>query len=358
MNSKARGCPVRLIDITGRRFGSLVAKRYYGGTKWLCQCDCGETILVCSSPLRSGAQKTCGKHSRGKHKDITGIRFGMLVVVAKTDRRTRKKEVLWECLCDCGQMILCRASKLRRGESKSCGCLSEQRDLTGMEFGRLRVLGKGSDGRWLCRCSCGKLHKSTSKNLLGGTKSCGCLRIECAIKCGESCLVDLSGKKFGAWTVVGRAVQAQTKHGDTLWECLCGCGARRVITGGSLSRGDTKSCGCAKIKNEYYDINRTIIPKHDSNLYDKAVFKKCICCGNIKRMKDYYKHGPTGGGKHTICIDCYLISDNHMKSSVRGIENGRVTETILELKREQLLINRTIVSIKKGVKNGCIRASL
>lgn len=32
-------------------------------------------------------------------------------------------EILWECLCDCGQSKKVKAGILRKGESQSCGCL-------------------------------------------------------------------------------------------------------------------------------------------------------------------------------------------------------------------------------------------
>lgn len=58
-------------------------------------------------------------------------------------------------------------------------------DLTGMEFGRLKVLelsGKNNQGRlvWLCQCSCGNVKKISGHRLTQGTKSCGCLQKEIA----------------------------------------------------------------------------------------------------------------------------------------------------------------------------------
>ena len=57
--------PKLLTDITGQRFGRLVALEYVGshkheGATWQCQCDCGELVDVASSRLRRGAKKSCG----------------------------------------------------------------------------------------------------------------------------------------------------------------------------------------------------------------------------------------------------------------------------------------------------------
>lgn len=58
-------------------------------------------------------------------KDITGARFGRLVVVRFAE--VRKGGSWWECLCDCGQKSVTRASYLREGLTLSCGCLKKQR---------------------------------------------------------------------------------------------------------------------------------------------------------------------------------------------------------------------------------------
>lgn len=52
------------IDITGRRFGKLVAIKEMpsknGKTYWLCQCDCGNEKVVQTCHLRKGMTKSCG----------------------------------------------------------------------------------------------------------------------------------------------------------------------------------------------------------------------------------------------------------------------------------------------------------
>ncbi|MFF2531236.1 hypothetical protein ACFVS2_20250 [Brevibacillus sp. NPDC058079] len=58
--------------------------------------------------------------SRSDLEDITGRRFGRLVVVRKIRSNT------WECVCDCGEMTISCASLLRFGEKKSCGCYRKE----------------------------------------------------------------------------------------------------------------------------------------------------------------------------------------------------------------------------------------
>jgi hypothetical protein len=56
--------PARLIDIAGQRFGRLVAVTHLsnsiGGAVWLFKCDCGKDYEGVSSAVRRGRTKSCG----------------------------------------------------------------------------------------------------------------------------------------------------------------------------------------------------------------------------------------------------------------------------------------------------------
>ena len=62
----------------------------------------------------------------GKKIDLTGQRFGRLVVVSESAER-RSSKVMWECKCDCGNVKNVRGKSLRSGNTKSCGCLSKEK---------------------------------------------------------------------------------------------------------------------------------------------------------------------------------------------------------------------------------------
>lgn len=56
---------MKIIDLTGERFGSLVVIRRdendkNGSPRWLCRCDCGQQKIVYGSCLRYGVSKSCG----------------------------------------------------------------------------------------------------------------------------------------------------------------------------------------------------------------------------------------------------------------------------------------------------------
>lgn len=59
-----------------------------------------------------------------KRIDLTGQRFGRLVVLGYSGHK--KGQVIWECICDCGNTHLVPTTSLRGGRTRSCGCLNHQ----------------------------------------------------------------------------------------------------------------------------------------------------------------------------------------------------------------------------------------
>lgn len=183
----------RFKDLTGKHFGRLAVVRYAGKnesrkTQWLCLCSCGKTTTVSSNSLLRGDTASCG------------------------------------CLC-----VELRSSR-------------RLRDLTGVRFGKLVVLHRagtiGSKTRWLCRCDCGGSITTLAASLVSGaTTSCGCAHIDAGVRRR----VDLSGTRFGR-LVATRTVPS--KPGRVTWECICDCGRVVRVRAAYLVNGDTKSCGC------------------------------------------------------------------------------------------------------------------
>lgn len=60
--------------------------------------------------------------------------------------------------------------------------------------------------------------------------------------------IDLTGQRFGRWTVVGREPNrvGSSGHIKVMWLCKCDCGATRCVDSGSLRSGKSQSCGCYK----------------------------------------------------------------------------------------------------------------
>lgn len=120
---------------------------------------------------------------------------------------------------------------------------SRIKDITGQKFGRLVVIGiafsKKRKIHWKCKCDCGNDFIARGDGLkTGGTKSCGCYQKEQASKANFK---DLSGQRFERLMAVERV---GSKNGNALWKCKCDCLNDVVVPGAYLLNGNTKSCGC------------------------------------------------------------------------------------------------------------------
>ena len=119
------------------------------------------------------------------------------------------------------------------------------KDLTGEVFGRWTIIkrtGSNKYGRaiWLCKCVCGKEKEISSLFLIGGrSTSCGCYKSEFSSK---KHLIDLTGKRFGKWTIIRRV--GSDKNGRAIWFCRCDCGVEKIVDSNHLRNGKSTSCGC------------------------------------------------------------------------------------------------------------------
>lgn len=207
----------------GKRFGSLVVLSVGGSDKngqrrLLCKCDCGNQKEIRSNCLGIGANtRSCG--CRKLAKDRVGQRFNQWLILSRAGSSNRRG-TLWTCKCDCGTIRVVDFDSLRRGTSKSCGCLQKSfefrksisKDLSGKRFGRLVAIkqvdlkGK-SRGRWECMCDCGNVIVTSTSTLRQGEEpSCGCRQIEWA--------KSNSGPRHYLWNVELSAEERRRKRND------------------------------------------------------------------------------------------------------------------------------------------------
>ena len=124
------------IDLTGKVIDHLTVIReatkeeridkrqvYY----W-CQCDCGrpDLILKQSRHLREDKNLCCKECSykylgEQKIKDITNQTFGKLTA-KKCVGKDNWRNALWECQCECGNIIIVAEGDLIKRKKLSCGC--------------------------------------------------------------------------------------------------------------------------------------------------------------------------------------------------------------------------------------------
>ena len=219
-------------DLTGKRFGKLtvtgrVGRNAKGKSMWRCLCDCGNEHITTGSSIQNGGTKSCGCSMRD---DIEGMRFGKLVAIGYSSGN-KYGGAMWDCKCDCGNITTVRASTLKDGRTTSCGCVRRD-ELTGKKFGKLLVTGyagtnKSGKPDWECKCECGNYCKVSAANLKRGTtKSCGCIRRE-----------DITGRRSGK-LVAKRYIGSDAKGSSLWeCTCDCGTNkvvAATSITSGSV----------------------------------------------------------------------------------------------------------------------------
>ena len=187
------------VDLTNKRFGKLLVVEMLHGvvcgnrkrTKCLCDCDCGNKYIADAEKLKSGRTISCGCDSRQRaieknRKDLTGMRFGRLVVL----------EMLWDnkptsarCVCDCGNITIVINTGLTSGKTKSCGCLQKDiasdlntKDWSGFVSKHgIRLIKqsyRNNKNQWIWECRCGLCDDTffalPAKIASGHTTSCGC----------------------------------------------------------------------------------------------------------------------------------------------------------------------------------------
>jgi hypothetical protein len=86
---------MRLIDITGQRFGRLVAIEYLGKSRWRCRCDCGILHDVKQWDLKK-VTRSCGCLNQ-ERRLARNFKHGYAYRKAKTSIYTRWCGMLTRC---------------------------------------------------------------------------------------------------------------------------------------------------------------------------------------------------------------------------------------------------------------------
>lgn len=137
--------------------------------------------------------------------------------------------------------------------------------------------------------------------------------------------IDLTGKVIGKWTVISKAENIGKR---TAWNCKCECGSEKVVATESLTKMQSKSCGCSrydhfKSKTVYEDLSGlkfgrlTVLNFHDKK--SNRVRWLCKCeCGKVKPV--YAKLLKSGNAVSCGCFQKEIASKNsktHGKSKTR-----------------------------------------
>lgn len=116
---------------------------------------------------------------------------------------------------------------------------------------------------------------------------------------------DLTGKRFGRWTVLERDGKIGT---NIAWKCRCDCGTVRTVRATVLVKGRSLSCGCKRID------DRTTHNGTGTRLFNvwRNIKERCL-------NENYFNYPNYGGRGIKICDEW-----NDSFESFRGwaVENG------------------------------------
>lgn len=132
----------------------------------------------------SAAGRARGIEWRAKTvSSMVGKTYGDLYIAEYLPGESTAKVDKYRCICTCGNEKNILGGNLRRGNSKSCGCLVRRGTvdkMVGMTFSRIHVIQYVPEASkeidyYLCKCSCGSEKIISGASLRSGnTSSCGC----------------------------------------------------------------------------------------------------------------------------------------------------------------------------------------
>lgn len=238
----------------------------------------------------------------GKTIDLTGQRFGKLLVIKRVDNYISPsggQKARWECKCDCGNVVYSTTSNIKSGKQQCWDCahkatgIAKRKDIIGKKYGYLTVLSVRRDddksgkqrAYCLCECDCGNKTEILMDVLLSkGLHSCGCARKEIA----DQLSTNIIGFKYGRLTVI----EEYKEYTPRKVKCLCECGKEIVIVKSQLCNNHTQSCGCLQKErvsqtnekdwtNYVSEYNITLINQYKKNKNGTWIWN-CKChCGKI-----------------------------------------------------------------------------
>ena len=106
------------------------------GKIYHCICECGNEKDVPAETLKKGESQSCGclhkelaaERCRQGRIDLTGQRFGKLVALYPIYSGSKYEHTKWHCKCDCGNELDIDMGNLRQGFSQSCGCTQSKQE--------------------------------------------------------------------------------------------------------------------------------------------------------------------------------------------------------------------------------------
>lgn len=107
--------------------------------------------------------------------------------------------------------------------------------------------------------------------------------------------LELIGKKFGRWTVIGEA--EKTYQSYSRWICKCECGSIKSVSGHILNNGNSTSCGC---------YNKEVLRSHATHGHSRndrksPEYVSWTCMKTRCYRSNYHQYKDYGGRGIKVC---------------------------------------------------------
>ncbi len=148
---------------------------------------------------------------------------------------------------------------------------------------------------------------------------------------------DLTGYKFGKWTVVSLHSKKPHPKGEIRrWNCVCDCGNSKSVLERSLTKGVSKSCGCY-----HKELLRKRLTKHNmsnTRLYSiwHGINERCTrtgtrisknygdrgisVCDEWKQFEPFHEWAIENGYSEDLSIDRINVNGNYEPSNCRWVD--------------------------------------
>ena len=145
-------------------------------------------------------------------------------------------------------------------------------------------------------------------------------------------VTDLTGREFGRLRVIRRA--GSNKDGRATWLCICECGEITIKTGKLLLNGHCRSCGCGEYENRVNNVTshrlsdtrlyniwiamkqRCYYPKHKDyhNYGGRGI---TVCNEWLTNFMSFYNWSMSNGYRDDLTIDRKDVNGNYEPSNCR-----------------------------------------
>lgn len=233
-------------------------------------------------------------------------------------------------------------------------------DYTGEKIGSITIISYVGGSFWDCACDCGEKVILQSRSFARKNAGDGCCD-----NCPYRKIIwkkNRAGEKFGCLTAI-KKTRSDLKNKNTYWLYRCDCGRDVVLSSSVVSKKRKWCTPDCQLKIDFYQEQRgrgfvdfCRVCGGQRELKRDALCRKCAA----ERNKQYDKKQYPGYRENYIkqnrrivdgLKDGYVIKKILREKTSKQLEltSKDITPGMIELKREQLKLNRLIREVKNGI---------